>query len=71
MSNVRARMHERKFSVARAFEGAGYAFEAAVRFGLVSGAAVAAFFGQVVLALVLAIIAAGMFLRLWRGKVPK
>jgi hypothetical protein len=71
MSNVRARMSERKFSVGRALEGAGYALEAAVRFGLVSGAAVAAFFGQVVLAVVLAAIAVGMFLRLWRGKVSK
>lgn len=64
-------MIDRKSFVGRALEGTGYALEAAVRFGLMSGAAVAAFFGQVVLAVVLAAIAAGMFLRLWRGKVRK
>lgn len=64
-------MSDRRFSVGRALEGAGYALEAAVRLGLVSGAAVAAFFGQVILAVVLAAIAVGMFLRLWRGKVRK
>ena len=64
-------MSNRKFLVGRALEGAGYALEALVRLGFMSGAAVAAFFGQVVLAVVLAAIAAGMFLRLWRGKVRK
>jgi hypothetical protein len=64
-------MRERKFFVGRAAEGAGYALEAAVRFGLISGAAVAAFLGQFVLALVLAVVAVGMFLRLWRGRVSK
>lgn len=64
-------MRRSKFSVGRAVEGAGYALEAAVRVGLVSGAAVAVFFGQIALAVVLAFAAAGMFLRLWRGKVSK
>lgn len=64
-------MSKRKFSVGRALEGAGYAVEVAVRFGLLCSAAVAAFFGQVVLAMLLAAIAVGMFLRLWRRKVSK
>jgi hypothetical protein len=64
-------MRQSKYSVGRLLEGAGYMLEAAVRLGLVSGAAVAAFFGQVVLAVVLGAIALGMFLRVWRGKVSK
>lgn len=37
-----------------------------VRYGLVSFAGVTALLGQIALALVLAVIAAGMFLRVWR-----
>ncbi len=64
-------MREGKFSLARVFEGTGYLLEAAVRLGLVSGATVAALLGQVVLAVVLAVLAVGMFLRLWRGRASK
>jgi hypothetical protein len=53
----------------RLLEGSAYLLEAAVRLGLVSGAAVAAFLGHAVLALVLAALALGMFVRFWRGKV--
>lgn len=64
-------MRKPKLPLATALEGAGYLLEAAVRVGLVSGAAVAAFIGQFVLAAVLGVIALGMFIRLWRGRVPK
>lgn len=64
-------MREPKSSVSSALEGAGYLLEAAVRIGIVSGAAVAAFLGQIVLAVVLSVVAVGMFIRLWRGKVSK
>jgi hypothetical protein len=64
-------MRKPKLPIATALEGAGYLLEAAVRVGLVSGAAVAAFIGQFVLAAVLGVIALGMFIRLWRGRVPK
>lgn len=45
--------------------------EAAIRLGLVSGAALAALLGQFMLALLLAILAFGLFLRLWRGRLSK
>jgi hypothetical protein len=60
-----------KPSAARMLEAAGYLLEAAVRFGLVSGSAVAAFFGHVLLAILFAALALGMFVRLWRGKLTK
>lgn len=64
-------MSKQKLSFATALEGAGYALEALVRVGLVSSSAIAALLGQFVLAAVLGIVAVGMFLRLWRGRVHK
>jgi hypothetical protein len=50
---------------------AASALEAAVRFGLVSGALVAVALGQFMLGGALAALAVGMFLRLKRGHVSK
>ena len=47
-------------------EAFGLALEAAVRLGLVSSSAVALAVGQIALAIVLALVALGMFLRFWR-----
>jgi hypothetical protein len=52
-------------------EGAAVFFEAAIRFGLLGGASLTAALGQFMLAAVLALIALGMFVRLWRGKINK
>ncbi len=68
---VKTLMPKLKLPVAAALEGAGYLLEAAARICLVSGAAIAAFIGQFVLAGVLGVIALGMFIRLWRGRVYK
>ncbi len=45
--------------------------EVAVRLGLPSAAAIAIVLGQFMLAAVLALLAAGMFLRFKRGRLPK
>jgi hypothetical protein len=50
-------------------EGVGVFLESAVRIGLVSSAGIALLFGQIALAGVLAALALGLFLRLWRGRV--
>ena len=62
-----------KFKWLRAhwFEAILSLLEAAVRLGLLSGAALAALLGQFMLALLLAFLALGLFLRLWRGRLPK
>jgi len=61
----------RRPTVLNALQGTGYLLEAAVRFGLLSAAAVAAVLGQFLLAAVLGAVAVGMFVRLWRGRVSK
>ena len=48
--------------------GVGELLVAAAQWGLLSGAAVAAAFGKVLLALVFCVIAVGIFLRFKRGK---
>jgi hypothetical protein len=69
--HVRAPMPKLKAAAAEVLAGMGELFAAAVRLGLVSGAAVSAFLGQFLLAGVLAALALGLFIRLWRGKVAK
>jgi hypothetical protein len=64
-------MPKLKVAAAEVLAGMGELFAAAVRLGLVSGAAVSAFLGQFLLAGVLAALALGLFIRLWRGKVAK
>lgn len=55
--------------------GLGSILEALLRFGFISGAAVSVAIGHFLLALVLALVAAGMFLRVWRlrrtGQQPR
>jgi len=53
----------------RWIEASGQLMEALVRFGVLSSSAVAAALGQFLLAGGLAIIALGLFLRLWRGRL--
>lgn len=48
-----------------------YFLEAVLRLGVVSGAAVAAALGKFLLAGLLAALAVAMFLRFWRGRIPK
>lgn len=43
-----------------------YVLEGLLRLGLISGAALAAVLGQIALALILALVAFGMLLRVWR-----
>jgi hypothetical protein len=52
-------------------ELAGTALQGVVGVGAVSGAAVAAAVGQFILALVLAVVALGVFLRLKRGRLRR
>lgn len=53
----------------RLFEAAVLLLEFALRFGLISGTAVAAALGQFILAGVLGVLAVGAFLRFKRGRV--
>jgi len=53
------------------FDAAMHLVHCAVGFGLISGAALAAFIGQLVLAGMLAVLAGGMFLRFKRGRLRK
>ena len=64
-------MPQPKPTVLTLLQAVGYVLEAFVRFGLVASSAVAAVFGQFMLALVLAVVATGMFLRLLRGRLSK
>lgn len=60
-----------KFTSLAVLEGVSAVVEAAVRLGLVSGAAVAVAFGQLIFGGFLAALALGMFLRFKRGRIPK
>lgn len=61
----------RKFYPGAKIDAVLHFLEAAVGFGFISGAALAAAVGQLVLAGLLALLAFGVFLRLKRGRVPK
>jgi hypothetical protein len=50
-------------------EGAAQLLDTAVRFGLISGSAIAVALGQFLLGGMLAVLAVGMFLRFKRGRV--
>ena len=54
-----------------AFEGVVQMVDAAIALGLISGSAIAILFGQIVLAIILAVLAFGVFLRFKRGRVAK
>jgi hypothetical protein len=53
----------------RIYEGAALILEMALRYGLISGAAVAAALGQLVLAGIIGVLAAGVWIRFKRGRV--
>ena len=55
-----------RFSLSNWIEGAVQALEILLRFGVVTGAGIAAALGQFVLAVVLLFVATGLFLRMWR-----
>jgi hypothetical protein len=55
----------------RIFEGGALILELALRYGLISGAAVAAVLGQLVLAVIFGVLALGVWLRFKRGRVEK
>jgi hypothetical protein len=58
-----------KTRTGQVFEGAAWALDAAIGFGLISGAVVAAVFGKFVLFGILAALAIGVFLRLNRRRL--
>jgi hypothetical protein len=60
-----------KSRLGRLFEGAAVILEIAIRYGLISGAAIAAAIGQFVLAGILAVLALGIWLRFKRGRVDR
>jgi hypothetical protein len=64
-------MRRLKISLANTLDGIWVGVELAARLGLIGGAAFAAAIGQVLLALILAAIALGLFLRVWRKKAKK
>lgn len=64
-------MFRLKSRFGRIFEAAALILEIALRWGLISGAALAAAIGQVILAGILAILALGIWLRFKRGRVER
>lgn len=60
-----------KFYPGAKFDAAMHLVHCAVGLGLISGAALAAFIGQLVLAGMLAVLAGGMFLRFKRCRLRK
>jgi hypothetical protein len=60
-----------KTRLAAVLEAAGYTLELLLRIGLLSGAAIAAVLGQLVLAGVLCLIAFGVFLRFKRRRISE
>lgn len=66
---IRAPMQPKRGGLFHWIDASGQAMGALVRVGLVSSAAVAAALGQFLLAVILAIIALGLFVRLWRGRL--
>jgi len=60
-----------KSRTARFVEGGLVLLEVAIRFGLVSGAAIAAALGQFILAGILALLAVGVILRFKRGRLTQ
>lgn len=62
-------MKPRRSGLFRWIEASGQVMEILMRFGVLSASAVAAALGQFLLAAVLALVALGLFVRLWRGRL--
>ena len=62
-------MKPKRSGLFRWIDASGQAMGALVRLGVLSSAALAAALGQFLLATKLAIVALGLFLRLWRGRL--